>query len=126
MLQSGLVTVGAHTHSHPDLRRLAEETITSELDRSNNSISERTGVFPKHFAYPKGWWAGQAHEAVSDRYLTATLGAGEPITQTSQLHLLHRVPVQRSDIGLLFGRKMLTGGRMENRVRRRLRGYIGP
>lgn len=126
MIGSGLVTIGAHTHTHPDMRQLAEKAVSEELDRSNHLISDRTGVFPKHFTYPKGWWARQAHQAVRDRYLTATLGGGDSITESSDLHMLHRVPVQRSDTSALFGRKMLTGGRVENRVRRRLRSYAGP
>jgi hypothetical protein len=98
----------------------------SELDRSNFLISDRTGVFPWHFTYPKGWWAQQAHEAVCGRYLTATLGSGESISESSDVHMLHRVPVQRSDAGPLFRQKMRAGARLENVFRRRLQGYVGP
>ncbi|HJQ95985.1 MAG TPA: polysaccharide deacetylase family protein [Acidimicrobiia bacterium] len=122
MIDSGLVTIGAHTHSHPDLRLVSEAAIVKELDWSNALIAEHTGIFPAHFTYPKGWWAPQAHPAVCERYETATLGGGEMITSLTDLHLLHRLPVQRSDIGLLFGLKMRSGGRTEHRVRRYLRG----
>jgi peptidoglycan/xylan/chitin deacetylase (PgdA/CDA1 family) len=126
MRDSGLMTVGAHTHTHPDLRTVEKEAVVEELDRSNALISERSGVFPQHFTYPKGWWAQHAHEAVTARYLTATLGSGESITASTDLHMLNRVPVQRSDVGPLFGRKMRGGARIENVLRRRLRGYVGP
>jgi peptidoglycan/xylan/chitin deacetylase (PgdA/CDA1 family) len=126
MIESGLVTVGAHTHRHPDLRHISQGEIADELDRSNDLIAIRSGISPLHFTYPKGWWAPHAHQEVQMRYKTATLGGGESITATSDLHLLHRVPVQRSDSGPLFARKMHTGGRMEDRLRRRLRGYEGP
>jgi peptidoglycan/xylan/chitin deacetylase (PgdA/CDA1 family) len=121
MIDSGLVTVGAHTHTHVDLRQVGEQAVADELDRSNALITDRIGVFPAHFTYPKGWWARHAHEAVCARYLTATVGGGESITKSSDLHMLPRVPVQRSDAGALFGRKMQTGGRVEAAIRRRLR-----
>ena len=126
MIDSGLVTVGAHTHSHPDLRHLTKEAVVDQLDRSNGLIAERTGVMPEHFTYPKGWWAEQAHGPVSMRYLTATLGAGSGITEGSDLYALNRVPIQRTDAGTLFRRKVQTGGRLETRLRRWLHRYQGP
>ena len=126
MMESGLVTVGGHTHRHPDFRQISQGEVADELDRSNDLIADRSGVPPLHFTYPKGWWAPHAHQEVQIRYKTATLGAGQSITGSSDLHLLHRVPVQRSDSGPLFARKMRTGGRTEDRLRRRLRGYEGP
>jgi peptidoglycan/xylan/chitin deacetylase (PgdA/CDA1 family) len=126
MRESGLMTVGAHTHTHPDLRFIGESAVVDELDTSNALIAERSGLFPRHFTYPKGWWAPHAHNAVCSRYVTATLGGGESITESSDLHMLNRVPVQRSDVGPLFGSKMRTGGEVEERVRRRLRSYEGP
>jgi peptidoglycan/xylan/chitin deacetylase (PgdA/CDA1 family) len=126
MIDSGLVTVGAHTHTHPDLRSMDVEAVVEELDRSNALIAERSGLYPQHFTYPKGWWVQQAHEAVCSRYLTATIGSGASITESSDLHMLNRVPVQRSDLGPLFSWKMRGGARIENVMRRRLRGYVGP
>jgi peptidoglycan/xylan/chitin deacetylase (PgdA/CDA1 family) len=126
MIDSNVVTVGAHTHTHPDLRYMNEEAVVEELDRSNALITERSGLFPQHFTYPKGWWVRQAHEAVCSRYLTATIGSGASITKSSDLHMLHRLPVQMSDAGPLFGRKMRAGAWIEDRIRRRLHGYHGP
>ena len=122
MSESGLVTIGAHTHSHPDLRDVAEEVVANELDQSNDLIAKRTGVVPKHFTYPKGWWAPKAHPAVCARYVSATFGGHEMITGSTDVHMLPRLPVQRSDVGVLFGRKMRSGGWTEVRLRRRLRG----
>ena len=126
MIESALVTVGAHTHTHADLRHIPEHAIVEELDRSNALIAEQTGIYPAHFTYPKGWWAPGAHQAVRARYRTATVGSGGAITTMSDLHALHRIPVQRSDVGPLFGIKLRTGARVEDRVRRRLHGYKGP
>ena len=126
MVESGLATVGAHTHSHPDLRQVSKDAAADELDRSNGLIAERVGVVPKHFTYPKGWWAVQAHDAVCARYLTATLGSGQGITEFSDLHALNRLPIQRSDTKTLFSRKARTGSRVEDSVRRFVNAYKGP
>jgi peptidoglycan/xylan/chitin deacetylase (PgdA/CDA1 family) len=126
MIDSGLVTVGAHTHSHPDLRQLTKEAVVNELDRSNQLITERTGVVPDHFTYPKGWWAAQAHDVVGARYVTATIGGGSSITGSSDLLMLNRVPLQRSDVWSLFDRKLRRGARAEERLRRLVHGYHGP
>lgn len=126
MIDSGLVTVGAHTHTHPDLRQLTKSTVIEELDRSNELITRHTGVVPEHFTYPKGWWSRVADQEVRSRYTTATLGGGKPITEESDLHRLNRLPVQRSDLGMIFNRKTKTGARGEERLRRLVRGYDGP
>jgi len=126
MAGSGLATIGAHTHTHPDLRHLDEETIVAELDRSNELIEDRTGVAPRHFAYPKGWWAPRAEAPIAARYDTAALGEGPPITPATNPYRLHRVAIQRADTMAFFARKLATGMVWEERVRRRLRGYDGP
>lgn len=126
MVASGLVTVGAHTHTHPDLRTIDSSQIADELDRSNEIITEQTGVVPRHFAYPKGYWAEAAEPLIRERYETATLGAGSPIGPDSDLHRLSRVPVQRSDGMFFFKWKIERGLRLEETARRRLKGYRNP
>jgi peptidoglycan/xylan/chitin deacetylase (PgdA/CDA1 family)/Mrp family chromosome partitioning ATPase len=125
MLESGLMTLGAHTHRHVDLREYGPTRIAAELDRSNQLIEKRTGVHPRHFAYPWGYWSEDAEPLVRVRYDTATLGAGPPITEETDLHRLHRIPVQRSDGMTFFRRKLATGMQLEEKVRRRIRGYEG-
>ena len=44
MVESGLATIGAHTHSHPDLRFLSADAVAAELDESNALIFDRLGV----------------------------------------------------------------------------------
>lgn len=126
MVSSGLVTVGAHTESHPDLRTIEAVEIAKELDRSNRVIADQTGIEPRHFAYPKGYWAETAELLIRERYDTATLGAGEPIGRRTDMHRLSRVPVQRSDGMVFFKRKALRGMWLEEWVRRRVKGYRNP
>jgi peptidoglycan/xylan/chitin deacetylase (PgdA/CDA1 family) len=126
MAEGGLMTLGAHTHRHPDLRALSRDELAEELDRSNDLIERRTGIRPRHFAYPKGFWDPRAEELVRARYESAVLGAGPPITLDSDRHRLSRIPVQRSDGFFFFRRKVERGMRLEERVRSRLKGYRHP
>jgi len=126
MVETGLVTVGSHTHSHPDLRLLSPPEVEGELATADSLIERRIGVAPAHFAYPKGYWAPQAEEFVRSRYDTAVLGAGQPVTASSDRHRLHRVPVQRSDGFFFFVRKLRRGMRLEEWARSRLKGYRNP
>lgn len=126
MYGSGLMTLGAHTHTHPDLRCVDPETAAAEIAVSNHLIEQRLGSAPRHFTYPKGWWSETADPVVRQSYATATLGMGSPITPDSDPHTLNRVAVVRSDSFWAFRRKMITGGRAESQIRRLRHRYVGP
>lgn len=126
MLASGLMTLGVHTHRHVDLRSLGEEEIRQELEVSDRLVGERTGVRPRHFAYPWGYWSARADAQVRQRYSSAVLGSGPPNDSRTEPFLLHRMPVQLADGVFFFRRKMRTGLRLEDLVRRRVAGYQGP
>lgn len=126
MLATGLATVGAHTHTHRDLRHLTETEILEELETCDTLIAKNTSVDPQHFAYPKGWWTAAADPKVRARYRTAVLGSGLPFSADRDPHLINRVPIQSTDYFLYAIRKLRTGMRLEDFVRRRLDGYTGP
>ena len=126
MLASGLVTIGAHTHRHRDLRQLSVDEVDEELGTSDDLIESRLGVRPAHFAYPWGFWSPSSDRPVTDRYSSAALAGSRRATRDLEPHLLHRYPVQLSD-GFRFFQARLRGGlRLEEIVRRRLKGYKGP
>lgn len=126
MLESGLLEVGAHTHSHPDLRHIDRATIAEELELNDRLILRQLGTRPRHFAYPYGFWSESADEIVRSRYETATLGGSPNPGEAPDKFLLHRYPVQLSD-GQRFFKSRLRGGlRLEEALRRRLKGYEGP
>ncbi len=54
MLDSGLVSIGAHTVSHFILSRCTPEVLTHELRSARRIIEERTGVPCPLFCYPNG------------------------------------------------------------------------
>lgn len=126
MQQSGLATIGAHTHTHPDLRHVGRDRVEAEIGRSNELIAERTGLPPRHFTYPWGYWSEQADEVVSENYEYATVGGGVDVSESFDPMAVNRLPVQLSD-GLAFFRvRMRAGLRWEEAFRRRLTGYTGP
>jgi peptidoglycan/xylan/chitin deacetylase (PgdA/CDA1 family) len=49
-----LVTIGAHTISHPRLSRIPEEAVRTEMQGSVSAIEAALGVRPVHLAYPVG------------------------------------------------------------------------
>ncbi len=126
MIDTGLATIGAHTHTHPDLRAATPNRIEEELDLSNNFIEKRTGVVVKHFAYPWGWWSPAADPFVRDRYETATVGSTSSVLPDGDLTVIGRLPVQSSDDMLWFTQRVKRGLLLENALRRRRANYAGP
>lgn len=123
MLASGLLTLGAHTHTHPDLRHCASSEIERELATSDGIIEKRTSHRPRHFAYPWGYWSERADAFTRARYQTAALGGPVVSDPFRDGHLVSRLPVQRSDGFAFFKARMRSGLRIEELVRRGLRGY---
>ncbi|MGD2061627.1 MAG: polysaccharide deacetylase family protein [Acidimicrobiia bacterium] len=126
MLESGLMTLGAHTHTHRDLRSASHEEVEEELGRSDELIATRTGVAPRHFAYPWGYWSETADPAVREHYESAVLGGSPATRRALSEYQIPRFPVQRSDGWEFFPARLRGGLLLEERVRRWLRGYRGP
>ncbi len=49
-----LVTIGAHTVNHVNLRRLPAEDALAEMEVSRDRLGAELGKAPRHFAYPYG------------------------------------------------------------------------
>lgn len=54
MSGSGLLTVGAHTRSHRQLKKLSDSELEHDVQRGRECIEERVGAPIEHFAYPYG------------------------------------------------------------------------
>ena len=111
MVDSGLCTVGNHTHTHARPELLT----TDELDLCSDAIERYLGVRPRHFAYPWGVVVSQMAGKVSDRFdtaATADLGRNLP---GDDLQQLRRIPVRRSD-PVEFFRAKLTGSLWPERI----------
>ncbi|MDR7418503.1 MAG: polysaccharide deacetylase family protein [Armatimonadota bacterium] len=103
MARSGLVTIGAHTHSHADFSTISPEAALRELDESDRLIEARLGFRPRHFAYPWGRWAPATRALAAARYVTVTLGGPgkNPYAGLDPRHLW-RYPVIQSEGFWLF------------------------
>src|SRR5262249_51594993 len=103
-VDTGLVTVGAHTHTHADLSHAGEREAEDEMRRSKELVEARLGVPCEHFAFP--WAVGSpAARAVARRlFATSALDAWRTNRRASlDPHDLGRTPILRSD-GLMFFR----------------------
>jgi peptidoglycan/xylan/chitin deacetylase (PgdA/CDA1 family) len=118
-MDSGVLTVGSHTHDHRLLDRVGEGEAVEQLDRSVSLIGERLGVQADHFAYPKAVPPNAIAEvAVKQRFRSAALaGGGSNPYQTTDVYRLARSPIQRSDGMGWFLRKAGGGLSLESRLR---------
>lgn len=83
-----LVTIGAHTCTHPPLAALTEEEALAEIQNSREIIQKKTGLTVDHFAYPYG-----SHLEVTDREakLAASVGFKSAVTtETGNIYTYHR------------------------------------
>jgi len=128
-LSTGLVTIGSHTHTHRLLDRVDGLEAAVELDRSIGLIEDRLGVPCTHFAYPKALRGSPAAEReVRRRFRTAALAGTRPNAYgATDLHRLHRSPVQVSDGIRWFRRKAAGGMAFEDELRtlRNRRRFVG-
>ena len=110
-LSTDLVTIGSHTHTHRLLDRVDGSQAAGELDRSIKLIEDRLGVACHHFAYPKALPGSPAAEQeVRRRFRTAALAGTRPNPYgRTDLHRLHRSPVQVGD-GMRWFRRKASGG----------------
>jgi peptidoglycan/xylan/chitin deacetylase (PgdA/CDA1 family) len=116
-----LVTIGAHTHGHRLLDRLAASEIATELDRNVELLAHHTGVEARHFAYPKAVaGSAAARDAVAARFDSAALAGGRVNSGGHDPFALGRTPIQASDGMSWFTRKARGGLGAEERLRESL------
>ncbi|CAN5379602.1 hypothetical protein BH23ACT3_BH23ACT3_23800 [soil metagenome] len=118
-VDTGLVTIGSHTHSHWLLDRLATVEIAADLDTSIDLIGEHLGAAPRHFAYPKALPGSPAAEIeVRRRFRSAALAASRVNRpRRTDVCRLWRTPVQTSDTTEFFAAKAAGGLRLEGELR---------
>lgn len=104
MQDSGLLTLGNHTHTHT-----RPELLTgAALDECSEAIFRRCGVRPQHFAYPWGIAVPGMEDALRARFRSASTGClGRNLPGQDPIRL-NRVPVRRTDPDRFFEAK-LTG-----------------
>ena len=70
-LPADLISLGAHSVSHPDLTRLSMESVQTELRQSRAEIEQRTGRPVSCFAYPYGAVNKRVRDAAAREYRLA-------------------------------------------------------
>lgn len=73
---SGLVTIGSHTWSHPDLTALPAAEVDDELRRSRDRLEERLARPVRSFCYPRARWSRAVEARVRRCYDLAVVGGG--------------------------------------------------
>lgn len=111
MVESGLCTVGNHTHRH-----VRPEALTpDELDECTAVVRARLGVTPRHFTYPWGIPVPALEADLRQRFRSASTGLlGRNLPDVDRMRLA-RVPVRRTDPDRFFAAK-LTGGLLPERA----------
>ncbi len=98
MLSTGLVSIGSHSMSHPDLRRIPEAAAHAEISESREQLEQQTGVSVSCFAYPKALWSRQLENIVRKFYDSAVVASGTKMrAETFNPYRLSRIPI-RSDM----------------------------
>ncbi|MFC1976426.1 polysaccharide deacetylase family protein [Chloroflexota bacterium] len=103
MAESGLVTVGAHTHTHPILTNLPKTQVEEELVKPLEIFRKRLGINVQHFAYPKALWNQKVEALVTQHYASAVICNESKATPSHfNPHRIPRIPIRRSDGWLFF------------------------
>lgn len=74
--QSGRVSLGSHTWSHPNLAALSAPNVEDELERSKAWLEARSAEYVDWLAYPYGLRNATATHAAEERYTGALLTRG--------------------------------------------------
>ena len=82
---------GAHTLSHPDLRRLPEAMIEREIGVSKSVIEDALGRGVTSFAYPGGYYDERSLDIVRQRFACACSDKLALASRRSDRHALERV-----------------------------------
>jgi peptidoglycan/xylan/chitin deacetylase (PgdA/CDA1 family) len=80
MSRDKIITIGAHSVSHPVLSQLSEEDSLEEIRQSKLRIENETGIDLKHFAYPFG---GIKEASIREYEMAAACGYDTAVTLVS-------------------------------------------
>jgi len=99
----GLVTIGSHSLSHPDLRAVRGGRLEAEVRGSKAALEEALGVTVETFCYPRGKVGPAAERLVRQTYSSAVVRGGRRMHagQGWDPFRLERVPIRR-DMGVSF------------------------
>jgi peptidoglycan/xylan/chitin deacetylase (PgdA/CDA1 family) len=113
MCQSGLITMGSHTMTHPHLGRLSPQQIRFEVGESKRLLEEHTGQPIRFFAFPGGI---RRYGDISETAIETLVDCGYTLACTSAIGRnaigddpfgLKRTGIGRVDTPALFRAKLI-------------------
>jgi peptidoglycan/xylan/chitin deacetylase (PgdA/CDA1 family) len=109
-VETGLIGIGSHTHTHSDLTKASESEAAEEMRRSKGLIEDRLGVACRHFAYPWGVGSLAADRAARSMFDTAAGFEGWKLNriEATDRYRLARIPILKGD-GQFFFRAKVRG-----------------
>jgi peptidoglycan/xylan/chitin deacetylase (PgdA/CDA1 family) len=91
------VEIGGHSHTHPQLDQLDDETLRHELIHCKEIVADELGTVPASFAYPYGYSSRRVRRAVRETGYAQALAVGNDLARRRQgPYALRRVTVRRA------------------------------
>ncbi|MGW1212358.1 polysaccharide deacetylase family protein [Streptomyces sp. NPDC002499] len=91
------VEIGGHSHTHPQLDQLDDETLRHELIHCKEIVADELGTVPASFAYPYGYSSRRVRRAVRETGYAQALAVGNDLARRRQgPYALRRVTVRRT------------------------------
>ena len=105
-----LVTIGSHSHTHPQLSQLGGEHLTRELTLSKQLLEEWIQRPVRHFAFPSGDYTNVTIQAVRDAgYASAWTTEARCRAEVDNDYRMPRIPIDdRAPVSVLAA-KMTAG-----------------
>ena len=97
---SGLVSIGAHTVTHPILSNISDEDARYEISECKNIIQKQTGLIIDHFAYPNGREVDFNEQTVA---LLKSAGFKSACTTVSGVNRIGADPFRLKRIDVTYG-----------------------
>ncbi|RWI12334.1 polysaccharide deacetylase family protein [Mesorhizobium sp.] len=90
-----LVTIGAHTVNHRNLKRLPEADARHEVDDVRRILQAELGEAPRHFAYPYGYASAVGNREVGfarDAFYASAVTTRHGVLRAEHAGFLHALP----------------------------------
>lgn len=103
-----LAEVGAHTHSHIDVRSVSAQQLEQELSACDSSIAANLGIKPGSFCFPYGTFHRSSVRTLRSHgypYLVASWFGRTPVKKASK-RLVQRIGISDTDSMEMFVRKV--------------------
>lgn len=84
MEKSGLITVGSHSHTHPNLTSISKEEVINEIETSKRIFQDKLSVEVELFSVPGGYINDDVKEIIKSRGFKAILTSKSSINPANQ------------------------------------------